>query len=119
VALGLDANSPWTVWKADQSELSAEFLRVPDRVLTYVRDALDQAERAKKPLDFKRLVRRTMLPKNVLMRAAELVAYERPTIAPSRALAERIEGEEGRGSREAAAEKAGDEDDSEMSAGAV
>jgi hypothetical protein len=74
VALGLDANSPWTVWNDELSEDTAEDphdLRVPESIRVFMREAQDQAERTKEPLDFKRLIRRTMLPKNVLMTAVE------------------------------------------------
>jgi hypothetical protein len=81
-------------------------LRVPDSVVGYMRDALDQSGRTGNPLDFARLVRRTMLPLSVLLAAKTLA-------------------EEGHAEREWEAsadtgrcvEK--DEDDGEMSAGAT
>lgn len=84
VALGLDVNSPWTVWKDELFGFPAEYpheLRVPESIRIFMREALEQAERTKQPLDFKRLIRRTMLPKNVLISALEsLETITRPSL---------------------------------------
>lgn len=144
VALGLDADSPWTLWKSDEGASSVEMMslsrptilhakalpyhrldaierlwsnagfktqqrrareaswvtaraeedgniwafhtarnmaRVPDWLVSYVRETTNQAALADSPVDFGRLIRRTMLPKNVLMGAIELVAYEKAVAA--------------------------------------
>jgi hypothetical protein len=140
IALGLDGNSPWTLWKPDRTfdwtasrgprtstfdvaspsssklraieKLSHEagflvewgrkgelyslratresndnfaaaeaawaILSVPESVVSYMRDAIDQSRRTKEPLDFGRLVRRTMLPREVLLAAKVLAELTYP-----------------------------------------
>lgn len=138
VALGLDANSPWTVWRQDTikdllrtsdrrpfigfelqtaalsrgkaierlwrdegsevetqqvaglqtlranisddrshdiAEETIRILRIPESVIGYIQDAIDQCNRKGESLDFSRLVRRTMLPLNVL-KSAKFVAEQ-------------------------------------------
>jgi hypothetical protein len=57
----------------DAAYRAETILRVPDWLVSYLRDAIGQSERTGEPLDLVRLVRRTMLPMNVL-RAAKVLA---------------------------------------------
>ncbi|MCW1408206.1 caspase family protein [Rhizobium sp. 1AS11] len=51
-------------------------LRVPEWLVSYMRDAIDRSERRKESINFARLVRRTMLPLNVLMTAKFLAEQD-------------------------------------------
>lgn len=89
-------------------ERARTILRIPDWLVDYMRDAIDQSARKKEPLDLARLVRRTMLARDVL-RAARLLAeqeaddYEEPAEAAAPLAAED-------------ASNARDEDDGDMAA---
>jgi hypothetical protein len=74
----------------DNSDLALQtdlILRIPHWVVQYMRDAIGQSVRTGQPLDFARLVRRTMLPLNILSTAktiAEQVAADsREQIRPA------------------------------------
>lgn len=87
IALGLDANSPWTVFSLrGKPEFKGRLIHpylglsdIPEQVVKYMRDAIEQSKRTGQPLNFPRLVRRTMLPKSVLV-AAKAIVEQRSTL---------------------------------------
>lgn len=51
-------------------------LRVPDWLVSYLRQAIEQSERTGEPLDPARIVRRTVLPMNVILAAKALAEHD-------------------------------------------
>ena len=59
----------------DAAERANTILRVPDQLVGYMRDAIDRSKRRGEPLNLARLVRRTVLPRSVLLAAQSLVEH--------------------------------------------
>ena len=81
-------------------EQTDTLLRVPDWLVSYIRDAIEQSERTGEPLDPARIVRRTVLPLSVILAAKALAEHD---IGRSDEAAARYASRRGRGRRAATA----------------